>query len=322
MGFIRRRVIGTIVTFFVVVNLDFFIPRLAPGNYADVFASGTRLPEEAAKVVTQRLGLNQPVYVQYIDYMKGIFTNWPPYFGISYEFPSQQVTSLILDRIFWTLLLIGSTFVLTFLIGYAFAAISALRRGGKFEFTSMLSSILLWATPGFWLGMILIWIFAVTLHWFPVSGSINFTNTTPLDFAYSAIQHAVLPVATLTAILFGQTYFLLRGASQSILRSDFVLAAEARGLRSRTLSFNYIMRNSLLPVVSLLGYSISALISSVVLVESVFGYPGIGDLIVDGIVTRDYPVLEGTFFYVTLVVLIGGLIGDILVLKMDPRLRR
>ena len=131
-----------------------------------------------------------------------------------------------------------------------------------------------------------------------------------------------LPVCTLTAILFGQTYFLLRGASLSVLRSDFVLAAEARGLKSQTLSFKYIMRNSMLPVVSLLGYSIAALISSVVLVESVFSYPGIGDLIVDGIMTRDYPVLEGTFFYVSLVVLIGGLIGDFLVLRLDPRLRR
>lgn len=322
MGFITRRIIGTLATFFVVVNLDFFIPRLAPGNYADVFASGTRLPAEAAKVVTQRLGLNQPLYVQYLDYLKGIFLNWPPYFGISYEFPSQNVAALIGDRIFWTLLLIGSTFVLSFLIGYILAAISSLRRGGKFEFSTMLSSILFWATPGFWLGMILIWIFAVTLHWFPASGNISFDYSSTSQFVFSAIQHAVLPVATLTAILFGQTYFLLRGASQSVLRSDFVLAAETRGLKTRTLSFGYIMRNSMLPVLSLLGYSISALISAVVLVESVFGYPGIGDLIVDGIMTRDYPVLEGTFFYVTLVVLIGGLIGDILMLKLDPRLRR
>ncbi|MFI5422017.1 MAG: ABC transporter permease [Nitrososphaerales archaeon] len=322
MGFIRRRIIGTIITFFIVVNLVFLIPRLAPGNYADVFASGTRLPAEAVKVVTARLGLDQPIYVQYVDYLKGIFTNWPPYFGISYEFPSQSVTTLIDNRILWTLLLIGSTFILAFLIGYVFAAISSLRRGGKFELGSMFSSILLWATPGFWLGMILIWVFAVTLHWFPVSGNISFSNSSSWAFAYSAFVHAVLPVCTLTAILFGQTYFLLRGASQSVLRSDFVLAAEARGLKSQTLSFKYIMRNSMLPVVSLLGYSIAALISSVVLVESVFSYPGIGDLIVDGIMTRDYPVLEGTFFYVSLVVLIGGLIGDFLVLRLDPRLRK
>jgi peptide/nickel transport system permease protein len=321
MGFIRRRIIGTVVTFFVVINLDFILPRLAPGNAAQVLASRSRLPAEALKIISARLGLDQPISVQYLLYLKGIFS-WPPYFGVSYIFPSQEVSALIDDRLLWTLLLVGASFFLSFFIGYMIAAASSLRRGGKFEISSTIGSILLWAVPGFWLGMILIWIFGVDLRLLPVSGNINFDFTSFWGFVSSVTIHAILPVVTLSLVLFGQTYFLLRGASQTTLRSDFVIAAEARGLRDRTIAFGYIMRNSLLPMTALLGYSVSSLLSTVVLVEAVFNYPGLGDLIVDAVSGRDYPVLEGSFFYVTVLVLIGALIGDFLALRIDPRVRR
>jgi peptide/nickel transport system permease protein len=170
--------------------------------------------------------------------------------------------------------------------------------------------------------MILIWVFAVTARWLPVFGNIDFNPGTGLDYARSVITHAILPIITLTAVIFGQNYFVLRGAAQEALKSDYVLAAKSRGLKDRTIAFGYVLRNSLLPVVSLLGYSLASLMSAVVLVEVVFGYTGVGDLIVDAIINRDYPVLEGAFFYMTLIVIIGGLIGDFIMLKLDPRLRR
>jgi peptide/nickel transport system permease protein len=321
LDFLKRRILISIVVFFAAINLDFILPRLVPGNAAEVFASGTKLPSEAVKLIEARLGLNQPLPVQYIDYLKGIFLNWPPYFGVSFQYYPVQVSNLILIRLPWTILLIGVSFFLSFEISYILAAISSLRRGGKFEFGSLYGSILLWSTPAFWIGMILIWIFGVSLNWLPISGNAGF-GASGLSYAGSVATHAVLPIITLTAVVFGQNYFVLRGAAQETLKSDYVLAARARGLTDRVISFGYILRNSLIPSISLMGYSMASLLSAVILVEAVFGYTGVGDLVVDAIINRDYPLLEGTFFYITIVVIIGGLIGDFLIFRLDPRLRR
>jgi peptide/nickel transport system permease protein len=197
-----------------------------------------------------------------------------------------------------------------------------MRRVGKFEFGSLYSSIVLWSTPAFWIGMIFIWVFGVSLGWLPIFGNYAFSVRSEIEFLASVIQHAILPILTLTLVVFGQNYFVLRGAAQETLKSDYVVAAKARGLREKTVAFGYVLRNSLLPSFSLLGYSIASLLSAVVLVEFVFGYTGVGDLIVDAVINRDYPLVEGCFFYITLVVVIGGLIGDFIILRLDPRLRR
>lgn len=322
MNFIQKRIVTTIVAFFVAVHLDFFLPRLLPGNAANIFASGYKLPQQAVILIEERFGLNKPLYVQYELFMKGIFLNWPPDFGFSYEFYPQPVSYLIEVRLGWTILLIVSAFTLSFLISYILAALSLMKRGSKLEFASMYSSITFISTPAFWIAMILIWVFAVTLGWLPTFGNLAFNPGTGLNYLGSVAIHAILPVVTLTIVVFGQNYLILRGAAQEVLKSDYVTAAKSRGLRGSLIATKYVVRNSLLPLVSLLGYSISSLISAVVLIEFVFGYTGVGDLIVDGILNRDYPVIEGSFFYLTLVVVIGALIGDLLMLRLDPRLRR
>lgn len=310
------------MVFFAAINLDFFLPRFAPGNAAEIFASGTRLPSSEIALLTERFGLDKPLYIQYELFLKGIFANWPPDFGVSFQYYPYSVSYLIGVRIPWTLLLIAISLLLSFQISYLLAGFSTIKRGSKFEFGSLYGSIIFWSTPAFWIGMILIWVFAVWLGWLPVFGSIGFKPGSGLSYAYSVIIHLILPVLTLTAVIFGQNYFVLRGASQEVIKNDYVLAAKARGIKKSTIAFGYVIRNSLLPLVSLTGYSFASILSAVVLVEAVFGYTGIGDLIVDGILNRDYPVLEGSFFYMTLIVVIGGLIGDLLLLKLDPRLRR
>jgi peptide/nickel transport system permease protein len=322
VGWLRRRIIILLVVFFVALNLDFILPRLAPGNAAFIFASGTRVPQQAVILLEQRFGLDQPLSVQYVDYLKNIFFSWPPYFGVSYEFYPTPVSELIFTRIPWTLLLISVSLFVSILMGYYFAGWSSSRRGGKFEHGSVYSSIALFSTPPFWIGMVLIWVFAATLRWFPTFGNLDFNPGAGLDFAYSVFIHAALPVITLTLVTFGQDYLILRGATQSVQKSDFVAAAAMRGLSSKTVSFGYIVKNSLLPYVSLLGYAVANMISAVIVIEFVFGYQGLGDLIVDGIINRDYPVIEGSFFYVTLLVIGFTLLGDLLLVRLDPRIRR
>jgi peptide/nickel transport system permease protein len=321
MDFLGKRIVISLVAFFAALNLDFILPRLVPGSAAEVLASGSRLPAVEVALIKARFGLNEPLTTQYYLYLKNVFS-WPPYFGVSYQYFPQSVTDLIANRLVWTIILIASSFILSLVISYTLAGISSMKRGGKFEFGSVFGSIMLWSTPAFWIGMILIWLFGVWLGWLPISGNVAFNPGTGVDYYVSVLTHAILPVLTLTAVVFGQSYFILRGAAQEVLRSDYILAARARGMTERVIAFGYVLRNSLLPIVSLLGYSIASLLSAVVIVEAVFGYTGIGDLIVDGVVNRDYPVLEGAFFYVTIIVIIGGLLGDFLLLKLDPRLRR
>src|SRR5579863_9678003 len=322
MRFIFRQIIKSVVAFLVVINLVFFLPRLVPGNAADVLAAGySGVPQQVVKSIIARLGLGQPWSVQYSLYMQGIFLNWPPYFGVSSTFYPYTATYLVWIRMPFTLALMAAAFVLSTLVSFLLAMFSAVRRGGKFEFGSMYTSILFWALPPFWLGILLIWIFGVILKWLPVYGTSAYTSTSTSAYYLSVGTHLVLPVVTLAAATFGFQYLILRGTYQEVLRSDFILAAKARGLHDRLIATGYIMRNSMLPLISLLGYTISFMLSTAVFVEFVFGYNGVGDLLVDGILQRDYAILEAGFFYVALLVIIFSVIGDVLLVRLDPRLR-
>jgi ABC-type dipeptide/oligopeptide/nickel transport system permease component len=137
LNFIRKRIITTIIAFIVATNLDFILPRLVPGNAAEIFASGTKLPASAVTLIEARFGLNQPITVQYLDYLRNVFGSWPPFFGFSFEFYPENVSYLIGVRIGWTILLIAASFILSLLISYGLATFTSRRRGGKFEFGSV-----------------------------------------------------------------------------------------------------------------------------------------------------------------------------------------
>jgi len=322
LDFLRKRILTSVIVFLAALNLDFILPRLVPGNAAVIFASGHILPQETVKLIEHRFGLDQPVYVQYIIFLKGIFASWPPFFGFSFQYYPKTVTDLIAQRAPWTILLITMAFFLAFGLSYLLAAYTSIKRGGKFEFSSLYSALIFWSIPAFWFGMVMLWIFATTLRWLPIAGAVGFNPGTGFQYVLSVITHAILPVVTLTLVIFGQNYIILRGAAQEILGSDYIQAAQARGIRERTISFNYVMKNSILPIISLLGYSVATLISAVFFIEYVFSYNGVGDLVVDAIQSRDYPIVEGVFFYVTLAVIILALVGDFLLVRLDPRLRR
>ena len=323
MNFIKRQIVKSGVAFVVMLNLLFILPRLVPGSAANVLAAGYGgAPQAVVASITARLGLGQPMYVQYIDYLKGIFTNWPPYFGVSYAYYPYTVTALIASRFPFTITLIATSFILANLLSLGLGAIGALRRGSKFEFASVYSSLIFWATPPFWLGLLLIWIFGVDLHLLPLFGTQSFNAGTGASYLASLGLHLVLPIVTMTAATFGFLFLVLRGATQQVLESDYVIAATARGLRGRVVAIGYIIRNSMLPLVSLLGYSLSFMFSIAIFVEFVFGFNGIGDLVVDGIINRDYPILEGSMFYITLTIIVLSLLADLALLKLDPTLKR
>lgn len=320
MGYFRRRMLTYASVLLVALNLDFFLPRLAPGNAAELLAAGSKLPSKEAALITKRFGLDTPIPVQYYLYLKNIFATWPPYFGISYQFYPSTVTSLFFDRLGWTLLLIISSFIVASTLAYLLTAAGALRPKGKLETASIYSSILLHSFPTFWTAMLFLWIFAVQLHLVPMFGASSLTAT-GLDSVLSIIEHNILPILVLSLSLLGEDYLLLRASTIEVIHSDYVTSAKTRGLSDRVIAFGYIMRNSLLPFVSLSSFSVASLISRVIVVENVFGYPGVGDVLVDATFNRDFPVLVGSFFFITILTVVGGIIGDVILLKLDPRLR-
>ena len=322
LHYLVKRGLTYVVVFFVVLNIIFFLPRLAPGNAADILAGGTRLPATAAVAIAARLGLNQPLYVQYITFLKNIFLTFPPYLGVSYGYFPATVTYLFDVRAGWTFLLIVTSLAVGELMTYIMGAVVSLRRGGKFETGSLYSVITLNSIPLFWFAMILLYVFAISSHFFPLSGNFSYAfKTGSFGYYESIIWHMILPVVVLSASLMAESFLILRGSMQDVLKSDYVLTAKSRGLSNWTISSGYILRNSLLPLVSVISFSTASLLSRVILIESVFGYPGLGDLIVDGVLGRDYPVLTGSLFYLTLIVIAGGIVGDILLVRLDPRIR-
>jgi len=303
-----------------VLQLDFILPRLAPGSAASVLAPGSKFAPQAAALITARFGLDQPLSVQYFLFLKNIFLNWPPYFGVSFVYYPIPVTTLFATRFLWTLMLIGTSFALAVVISYFMAAAATLRRAGKFDIGALYTSVVLQAVPVYWFALVLLWVFGVYLGWLPLFGNASF-GSTGQSYIVSVAEHAILPIAVLTLSQLGENYMLLRGSAQEVLQSDYITSAKTRGLKNRTLSITYIMRNSLLPFVSISSFSLASLISRVVLVEAVFGYPGIGDLIVDAALGRDFPVLQGSLFLVTVLVIMGGLIGDVLLTRLDSRIK-
>ncbi|MDA4130178.1 MAG: ABC transporter permease [Thaumarchaeota archaeon] len=320
MRYIVRRAITYAVVLFVALQLDFILPRLAPGSAASVLAPASKFAPQAAALITARFGLDQPLSVQYVLFLKNIFLNWPPFFGVSFVYYPIPVTTLFFQRFLWTLLLIGTSFALAVIISYFMAAAATLRRAGKFDIGALYTSVVLQAVPVYWFALVLLWVFGVYLGWLPLFGNAAF-GATGQSYVVSVAEHAILPITVLTLSQLGENYMLLRGSAQEVLQSDYITSAKTRGLKNSTLSFTYIMRNSLLPFVSISSFSIASLISRVVLVEAVFGYPGVGDLIVDAALGRDFPVLQGSLFLVTVIVIIGGLVGDVLLTRLDSRIK-
>ncbi|MDA4130205.1 MAG: ABC transporter permease [Thaumarchaeota archaeon] len=322
MNYLKRRFLTYVGVFFVVLNLDFILPRLAPGNAARILAAGSKFTPQASALLIARFGLDKPILTQYYLYLKGIFLTWPPYFGTSFQFYPEPVTDIFVSRIGWTLLLILSAFVLATILAYVAGGFSSMRRGGIFERGSLYTAVSLHAIPAYWIAMVILWIFAVRLNWFPTFGNVNLASGSTGAYVISVIEHAVLPVVTLAVAIWGSFFMLLRGSIQQVLKSDFVSSAKTRGLPDRIVATKYILRNSLLPFVAILSFSLASLMSDVILVEAVFGYPGIGDLLVDAISSRDYPVLQGALFFIVVMVIVGGFIGDYFLVRLDPQLRR
>ncbi|SEF18966.1 ABC transporter permease [Jiangella alba] len=308
------------VVLVVAVSLNFALPRLMPGSPLALIAGvevGEMTAEERA-AVTADAGLDEPLVVQYLSYWKSILTLD---FGYSFR-QGTPIEELVLDRVPWTLLLTLTALVVSAVIGIALGAFAAWRRGGAWDVSSLAVMIALESTPQFWLGMLFIALFSVSLGWLPSFGATTAgADLTGFAWLADVAEHAVLPVLTLSILSIPAVYLSMRYSTLSVLGEDYIRTAQAKGLRPRAVMLHHVVRTALLPVTTVLALRLGWAFGGTVVIETVFSYPGLGRLMYDAVSARDYPVMQATFLVFTIAVLLANLLADSLYPRLDPRTR-
>lgn len=302
------------------LTLNFALPRLAPGNpLSYLFGEEAHtLTAEQRRAVLAEYGLDRPILQQYGVYLAGIARGD---LGVSIQ-TGRPALRVVVERVPWTLLLVLPALLLSTTLGTLLGAAAAQARGQRRDTALLVSMLALDSMPGFWLGMLLIVAFAVQLPWFPAFGAIPLVaGESGLAYAGEVLRRAVLPIATITLATMGSAFLLARGAMLATLGEDYLLMARAKGLSRRAVVFRHALRNALLPVYTRFTLSLGALVSGAVVVETVFSYPGLGRLIYESVLVRDYPLLQAAFLLVTLGVIGANLLADLTYPLLDPRVR-
>jgi peptide/nickel transport system permease protein len=326
-----RYVIGRLVTFLVIVwaaaTLNFVVPRLSSVDpvreqMMQAVAAGGSSAQSMEEVIAsydKRFGLDQPMWKQYIRYLGDMAT-----FDFGYSiarFPA-SVNGMIWNALPWTLVLVTVSTLIAFVLGNLFGALLAWPRTPKWVHGLAPFLLTLSAVPFYLLALGLIYLFAFKWRFFPLGGGYDI-GTTPgwnLDFAQQAVRHSILPALSIILASVGFWALGMRAMMVTVQGEDYVTLAEAKGLKSRNIFYHYAFRNALLPQVTALALTLGQVVSGVVLVEIVFGYPGVGGLLFQSIRTFDYTVIYGLTFLVIVAIGIATLILDLLLPKLDPRI--
>ncbi|MCA1666246.1 MAG: ABC transporter permease [Thermomicrobia bacterium] len=311
--YIVSRLIQAAVVLILVTIITFSLIHLAPGGPSAVL-SDTRLPPEMIAQQRANLGLDKPVYVQFLKWASGLARGD---FGVSYT-DERTVLSEIGQRLPNTLILAGTAFLLALIVSIPIGIYTAQRaRSIPDHIVSGISFIGL-STPVFWFGIVLIIIFSVQLHWLPASGmrTINAPNSLP-----DLLKHLLMPAFVLAMPTTAQFSRFVRASVLETLNQDYVRTARAKGLAPSIVTYRHVLRNALMPVVTIIGLTLPVVVTGAALTETVFGWPGMGRLAVDAASTRDYPVIMGVTVLVAAVVIFINLLTDLTYMAIDPRVR-
>lgn len=285
------------------VTLAVFVMLRFSGDPASVMLPFDATPE-IREAFRQEMGLDRPLHVQYAVFLARTLRGD---FGSSVRY-RQPVSTLIGERLPATLLLTAAGIGLTLLLGVPLGVIQATRRGSVLDRIGTGVAVIVFSMPGFWLGMMLITVFAVRLRWLPSSG-------------IGSWQHLMLPAFTVASALLAYTSLLVRDGMADVLMQDYVRTARAKGVVERTVRYRHALRNALIPVIGMIGLQMGTLLGGAVITESVFQWPGIGLLALQSIGTRDFPLVQGTVFFLALSVAGMNLVADLLYAVADPRIR-
>lgn len=301
----------------VIATFNFILVHAAPGDPAQVIAGQSGASDE--KLLLQlraEYGLDKPYPVQLATYLGRVLT-----LDLGYSYRQQRtVSSLILDRLPATLLLTATAFMLALFSGIVLGTLAGVRAGKWSDTLLTILSLLLYATPVFWLGLMLVLLFSVQLDWLPAFGYATIgVPQTALQRMVDIGTHMVLPVISLAAVYLAIYTRLMRSSVLDVTHQDFIKTAKAKGLKQGAIIIRHILRNAMLPIVTVAGMQAGALVGGAVVIETVFAWPGLGRLIYDALLQRDYPVLLGVFLVMSVIVIALNLLTDAIYRMIDPR---
>ncbi len=317
-----RRAVGRwghyAITLWAALTLNFLLPRLAPGDPIN-YVLGEQVTLSASDIERLRAeyGLEGSLIEQYADYWTRLASGE---LGTSVRF-GEAVAEVLVERLPWTVLLVGTGTLVSALLAITAGAVAAWRRGGRRDIGLVTGLLALDAMPGFWIGMLLISVFAVELGWLPSFGAAPLVVSGRLDWVLEVARRLVLPASAFVLATLGGTFLLARGAMLSVLDEGYVGMARAKGAPERRVLVRHALRTALLPIYTNVALSFGALLSGAIVIETVFAYPGLGRLLFEGVMARDYPLLQGAFVLVTLGVVAANVVADLTYPLLDPRAR-
>ena len=314
--FLKR--IGTaMIVVLVVIGLNFVIVRLAPGDHATIMAGFDNPSEEFKAAISAKYNLDKPLYVQFFTYVGKLMQGD---LGESY-YSNASVVSLIGERFGASLLLSGTSAVLAFLLGTGLGLIAGQRVGGIADRAFSAGAYVCNSMPSFWLGMMLILVFASKLGWLPTQGMYNMRlSATGMAHVWDVAKHMILPVATLTLIQVPSYFRITKSSVSQVLMDDYITTFRITGMSEGKIFRKYVLKNAILPVVTVFGINLAYVVAGSTLVETVFSWPGIGVLMYTAISNRDYNVLMGVYLIIAVSVAAIMILVDLVYARLDPRI--
>ena len=322
--YILKRLGFYIIAGWAAITLNFFIPRLMPGDPISVMFASFRgkLKPEAMEALKQTFGFtNEPLLKKYFLYLKHLFQGD---LGISTAYFPEKVSTIILSGLGWTLLLVGFSLIISFILGSLAGMLIAWRRDGKLDSIVPPSFAFISSFPYFFTAMILLYLLGFKLGWFPIRHAYN-SNLTPsfnLPFILSCLHHAFLPASTLIFMGIGGWMLSMRNNMMATISTDYVSFAKSKGLSKNRIMIWYAAKNAILPIVTSFGMAIGFILNGTILTEIIFSYPGQGYILFQAVQAQDFQLMQGIFLTITLSVLAANWIIDIAILVLDPRTRK
>ncbi len=303
LKYLIRRLILMIPVVIGMTVIVFLILHLAPGDPVDLIV-GPNVTPEVYENIRRRLGLDQPLIIQYLKFMKSVIKGD---LGVSI-LQERPVIELILERLPVTLQIGFAGFLITFVIAIPTGILAAVNRNTIIDYSCMTGAMLGISLPTFWFGLLLMYFFAYKMRLFPISG-------------YGSLKHLVLPAFALGLTNAAITARMVRSSMLEVLRQDYIRTARSKGLAERVVIYQHALKNAMIPIITLMGLRLGWIIGGSVMLEIVFSIPGLGRLIVESILSRDYPVVQGSMIVLTSSIILANILADILYAVVDPRIR-
>jgi peptide/nickel transport system permease protein len=320
LTYIVKRLLLAVPLVLGIVTMTFFISHLAPGDPMDMYLEPQRqrqMDPEVVELLRKRYGLDQPVHVQYVTWLKNFARGD---FGESFR-SRRPVKDMLVEAVPYTLQLTILAIILDALIGITIGIVSAVKQYSRLDKAVTVGSLIIYSIPSFWLALMLIMVFSVNLGWFPTSQtrSMNYEDLTAIGKMLDRAWHLVLPVFVMGITGAAGTARYMRNKLLEVLNEEYIMAARARGFREKTVIVKHALRNAMIPIVTIYGMSLPFLLGGATIIETIFAWPGMGRLTVGAVGGRDYPIIMATVTIAAVLTVLGNLLADITYAAVDPR---